>query len=70
MTTAETIDAIWGTPLYIVYVGGLWPVYWVEDSGEAKRRYFLGKRKLMIYLIKRKLLTTNFKIIDVLGILE
>jgi hypothetical protein len=57
----------WDMPLYI---GGLWPVYWAEDSREVKRRYFLGKRKLMIYLTKRKLLSTNFKIIDRQGILK
>lgn len=63
----ETTGWAWDMPLYI---GGLWPVYWAEDSGEVKRHYFLGKRKLMAHLAKRRLLTDNFRIIDRQGILK
>lgn len=63
----ETTGWAWDMPLYI---GGLWPVYWAEDSGEAKRRHFFGKRRLLAYLAKRRLLTTNFKIVDMQGILK
>tara|TARA_R110002126_G_scaffold246436_1_gene389431 strand:+ start:608 stop:817 length:210 start_codon:yes stop_codon:yes gene_type:complete len=63
----KNIGWSWDMPLYI---GGLWPVYWAEDSVEVKRRFFLGKRKLVAYLTKRKLMSTNFKIIDRQGILK
>jgi hypothetical protein len=53
----------------LLYIGGLWPVYWVDDTEEVKRRYFFGKRKLLVYLTKRKLLATGVRIVDRQGIL-
>lgn len=62
----ETTGWAWDRPLYI---GGLWPVYWVDDTEEVKRRYFFGKRKLLAYLTKRKLLADRVTIVDRQGIL-
>ena len=62
----ETTGWAWDRPLYI---GGLWPVYWVDDTEEVKRRHFFGRRKLLAYLTKRKLLADRVTIVDRQGIL-
>jgi len=56
----------WNMPIHI---GGVWPIYWAEDSSEDKRRYFLGKNKLLTYLTARRFTTPNFKVNDPQGIL-
>ncbi len=67
----ETGAMFWHTPCYI---GGLWPLYWADDlaayKASDKRRYFLGKHKLLAYLTKRKLTDPNFAITDIGGILK
>lgn len=69
-TNTLTVDEGGSVAIYpVMFVGGLWPLYWVM-GGHEKTRCFLGKTRLIAHLAKLQLLHSNTKIVDTQGILK